>query len=270
MASRGDYYRDGQRVLQRVVDYIRELFKGKINIIQECLVIDCRQSKPPEMNQLTKLLRGIKQQLEESAPLYPRLCQPVESKLLRSLRNKQEYPFIETATLMERIEQEACPGQEKKVVEKVVGFLDESGEIAVVGDVAALNPACLHQYAIDPIVASEDFKWHVRSERIDGTVTKEEAKTAIDHYLRDHKIAIQLYTDKVLPITNLLVSASKSKAEMTSTCFQLSCLLRICLSCGRKMRVRKCMSVDVKCAAVRRPSSVHLHSACFNLKFAQH
>ena len=65
----------------------------------------------------------------QSAPLYSRLCQPVESKLLRSLRNKQEYPFIETATLMERIEKEACPGQEKKVVEKVVGFLDESGEV---------------------------------------------------------------------------------------------------------------------------------------------
>ena len=65
MASRGDYYRDGQLVLQRVVDYIRELFKGKINIIQECLVIDCRRSKSPEMKQLKKLLSGIKQQLEE-------------------------------------------------------------------------------------------------------------------------------------------------------------------------------------------------------------
>ena len=55
------------------------------------------------------------------------------SKLLPSLRKKQEDPFMETATLMEKIEQEACPGQEKKVVEKVVekvvGFLDESGEV---------------------------------------------------------------------------------------------------------------------------------------------
>ncbi|XP_062508328.1 uncharacterized protein LOC134184604 [Corticium candelabrum] len=204
MASRGDYCCDGQRVLQRVVDYICDLFKGKINIIQECLVIDCRQSKSPEMKQLKKLLRGIKQQLEESAPLYPRLCQPVVSKLLPSLRKKQEDPFMETATLMERIEQEACPGQEKEVVEKVVGFLDESGEIAVVGDVVALNPACLHQYAIGPIVASKDFKWHVKSERNDGTVTKEEAKTAIDHFLRDHKIAVQLDTDKVLAINKSL------------------------------------------------------------------
>ena len=69
---------------------------------------------------------------------------------------------------------------------------------------AALNPACLHQYAIGPIVASEDFKWHVKSERNDGTVTREEAKTSIDHYLRDHKIAVQLNTDKVLAINKSL------------------------------------------------------------------
>ncbi|XP_062506502.1 death-associated protein kinase 1-like isoform X3 [Corticium candelabrum] len=208
MASRGDYDRDGQRVsqglLQRVLDCIRELFKGMINIIQECLVIDCRRSSSPEMEQLRKLLRGVKQQLEESAPLYPRLCQPVVSKLLPSLRKKQKDPFMEKATLMEKIEQEACPGQEKKVVEKVVGFLDHSGEIAVVGDVAALNPVCLHQYAIGPIVASEDFKWRVKSERNDGMVTRDEAETAIKHYLRDHKIAVQLNTDKVLAINKSL------------------------------------------------------------------
>ena len=65
MASRGDYYCDGQLVLQRVVDYIRELFKGKINIIQECLVIDCRQSKSPEMKQLRKLLHDMKEHLQQ-------------------------------------------------------------------------------------------------------------------------------------------------------------------------------------------------------------
>ena len=69
---------------------------------------------------------------------------------------------------------------------------------------AALNPACLHQYAIGPIVASENFKWHVKSKRNDGTVTREEVKTAIDHYLRDHKIAVQLNTDKVLAINKSL------------------------------------------------------------------
>ena len=74
----------------------------------------------------------------------------------------------------------------------------------MVGKVAALNPVCLHQYAIGPLIASEGFKWHVRSEREDGTVTREEAETAIDHYLRDHKIAVQLNTDKVLAINESL------------------------------------------------------------------
>ena len=69
---------------------------------------------------------------------------------------------------------------------------------------AALNPVCLHQYAIGPIVASKDFKWHVKSERNDGTVTKKEAETAIDHYSRDHKIAVQLNPDKVLAINTSL------------------------------------------------------------------
>ena len=36
---------------------------------------------------------------------------------------------------MEIIEQEACPGQEKKVVEKVVDFLDYSGEVRRLADV---------------------------------------------------------------------------------------------------------------------------------------
>ena len=71
----------------------------------------------------------------QSAPLYSRLCQPVVSKLLPSLRKKQEDPFMEKVMLMEMIEQEACPGQEKKVVEKVVDFLDDSGEVRRLTDV---------------------------------------------------------------------------------------------------------------------------------------
>ena len=70
----------------------------------------------------------------QSAPRYPRLCHPVVSKLLPSLRKKQEDPFMEKATLMERIEQKTCPGQEKKVVEKVVDFLDDSGEVRRLAD----------------------------------------------------------------------------------------------------------------------------------------
>ncbi|XP_062514456.1 uncharacterized protein LOC134190042 isoform X2 [Corticium candelabrum] len=204
MASRGDYYRDGQHVLRRVVDFICELFIGKINIIEDCLVLDCRKSDSPEMRQLKNLFCNVKQRIQQSAPLYPRLCQPVVSKLLPALRKTQKDPFMETETLMERIEQEACPGQEKKVIEKVVGFLEESGEIAVVGDVSALNPACVHQYAIRPIIASEDFNWHVMSKRKDGTVTREEAKLAICRFLRDHQIDVQLDWEKVLAVNESL------------------------------------------------------------------
>ena len=66
--------------------------------------------------------------------------------------------------------------------------------------VTALNPASLHHYAIGPLIASEDFKCHVRSKRKDGIVTREEAETAINHYRKDQKIQVQLNTDKVLTI----------------------------------------------------------------------
>ena len=69
---------------------------------------------------------------------------------------------------------------------------------------AALNPASLHHYAIGPLIASEDFKWHVRSKRKDGTVTREEAETAINHFRKDKKIHIQLNTDKILAISKSL------------------------------------------------------------------
>ena len=69
---------------------------------------------------------------------------------------------------------------------------------------AALIPSSLHHYAIGPLIASEDFKWHVRSKRKDGTVTREEAETAINDFRRDKKIQVQLNTDKVLAINESL------------------------------------------------------------------
>ena len=69
---------------------------------------------------------------------------------------------------------------------------------------AALNPASLHHYAIGPLIASEKFKWHVRLKRKDGTVTREEAETAINHFQKDKKIQVQLNTDKVLAINESL------------------------------------------------------------------
>ena len=69
---------------------------------------------------------------------------------------------------------------------------------------AALNPASLHHYAIGPLIASEDFKYHVRSKTKDGTVTREEAESAIDRFQKDKKIQVQLDTDKVLAINESL------------------------------------------------------------------
>ena len=69
---------------------------------------------------------------------------------------------------------------------------------------ATLVPSSLHHYAIGPLIASEDFKWHVRSKRKDGTVTREEAETAINDYRKDKKIQVQLNTDKVLAINESL------------------------------------------------------------------
>ena len=69
---------------------------------------------------------------------------------------------------------------------------------------AALIPSSLHHFAIGPLIASEDFKWHVRSKRKDGTVTREEAETAMNDYRKDKKIQVQLNTDKVLAINESL------------------------------------------------------------------
>ena len=70
---------------------------------------------------------------------------------------------------------------------------------------AALNPASLHHYAIGPLIASaKDFKWHVKSERNDGTVTREEAEKSINHFLKDQKIHVQLNTDKILAMSKSL------------------------------------------------------------------
>ena len=134
-----------------MVNCLCELFKGKINIIQDCLVLDCRKSSSLEMRKLKEFLRDMKQKFQQviiikptfiesiclliqismfqSTPLYPCLCEPVMSKLLPALRKKHEDPFMEKAALMERIEQEACPGQDTTVVAKVVEFLNDSGAV---------------------------------------------------------------------------------------------------------------------------------------------
>ena len=64
-ASHGDYCPGRQGVLQRVVGDMRELFKGKINIIEVCFVLDCRRSWTSEIQQLKKLLCDVKKTLQQ-------------------------------------------------------------------------------------------------------------------------------------------------------------------------------------------------------------
>ena len=60
-----DYCPGREGALQRVVDDMRELFKGKINIIEVCFVLDCRRSRSAEMKELKKVLCDVKQQLQQ-------------------------------------------------------------------------------------------------------------------------------------------------------------------------------------------------------------
>ena len=40
---------------------------------------------------------------------------------------------METEELVSVIEKEECPGQDRKVIDKVVDFLDETGEVSYTG-----------------------------------------------------------------------------------------------------------------------------------------
>ena len=62
----------------------------------------------------------------QSAVPHPRLCIPVTSRLLPTLRTTSEEPFMEVEDLTSTIEKE-CPGQDETVIQKVVNFLDETG-----------------------------------------------------------------------------------------------------------------------------------------------
>ena len=64
-ASRGDRNSKGQILLQRVVKHVRELFKGKINIIEDCFVLDCRRSWTSEIQQLKVVLCDVKKKLQQ-------------------------------------------------------------------------------------------------------------------------------------------------------------------------------------------------------------
>ena len=55
-ASRADCCQDGQGLLQQVVSHLRDVFKGKITIREECFLLDCRKSSVVSRNETTSRL----------------------------------------------------------------------------------------------------------------------------------------------------------------------------------------------------------------------
>jgi hypothetical protein len=53
----------------------------------------------------------------------------VISRLLPSLRRKEEDPFMEKKALVLKIQLKKCPELDSAVLDKVVEFLDETGEV---------------------------------------------------------------------------------------------------------------------------------------------
>jgi hypothetical protein len=101
-----------------------------------------------------------------------------------------------TDALIREIERKCCSGQESAVINKVVNFLDEVGEIIHVDSVVSLNPCWLSEYAIGPLIAPDYLKWHAKAP--DGKMTREEADRAVKKYLRDKKIKVHINIDYIL------------------------------------------------------------------------
>jgi hypothetical protein len=102
---------------------------------------------------------------------------------------------METEELVDIIEKKVCPGQEKEVVDKVVDFLDEAGEILQVESVISLNPSWLSEYAVGPLMAPVHMKWHANAPG--GRMTKAEAERVLKQYLYDKKINIRVKIDHI-------------------------------------------------------------------------
>ena len=60
----------------------------------------------------------------------------------------------------------------------------------------SLSPGWLSEYAVGPLMAPEDMKWHARAQ--DGRMTRQEAERAVKQYLRDKKIKVHVNIDHIL------------------------------------------------------------------------
>ena len=70
-ASQADSCPDGQGLLQHVVNHLRDVFKGKITIREECFLLDCRKSWSRGMKQLRGLLKQVRRQYMQVSRLSP-------------------------------------------------------------------------------------------------------------------------------------------------------------------------------------------------------
>ena len=73
-ASRADSCPDGQGLLQQVVSHLRDVFKGKITIREECFLLDCRKSWSPGIKQLRGLLKQVRDEYMQVSSLSPITC----------------------------------------------------------------------------------------------------------------------------------------------------------------------------------------------------
>lgn len=106
---------------------------------------------------------------------------------------------MKTEQLAVVIEKEGdCPAQhnQREVINKVVDFLDESGEIIRVRGMVSLSPCWLSEYAVGPLMAPTHMKCHVQAP--DGRMTKDQAERAIKQYLRHKKVKLQFSIDHIL------------------------------------------------------------------------
>jgi death-associated protein kinase len=194
--SRADYFPNCQDLIEDFVGHIRNVFIGKVIIREEYFLLDCRKSWSRGMRQLRQILKKTREEYIQCGIRYPNLCEPVTNKLLPDLRDKQNEPFMETDKLVREIESKCCSGQDRAVINKVVNFLDETGEIIRVDDIVSLSPCWLSEYAFGPLIAPSNLKWYAKAP--DGIMTKEAAEKAVNRYLRDKKISFQINIDHIL------------------------------------------------------------------------
>ena len=73
-ASRADRCPDGQGLLQQVVSHMRDVFKGKITIREECFMLDCRKSWSRGMKQLRGFLKQVRDEYMQVSSFFKYHC----------------------------------------------------------------------------------------------------------------------------------------------------------------------------------------------------